>query len=148
PYPPLFRSAARIFHVGARLYDARTGFWAAIAYATTPGISFSSALISTDVPLLFFWTAALAAWIALQERRSWLAAIVLGAAIGLGLMSIYAMVYFLLCAAVWLFVDKPSRWLLRDGRRAVVLIVAALIFTPNILWNIDNGLVTFAHTAG
>lgn len=140
-------TAALIFHIGARLYDARTGFWAAIAYATTPGISFSSALISTDVPLLFFWTAALAAWIALQERRSWLAAIVLGAAIGLGLMSKYAMVYFLLCAAVWLFVDKPSRWLLRDGRLAVVLIVAALIFTPNILWNIDNGLVTFAHTA-
>jgi len=48
-----------IFALAKRLYDARTGFWAAIAFATLPGVSFSAGIISTDVPLLFFWALAL-----------------------------------------------------------------------------------------
>src|SRR5690606_1771806 len=106
-----------------------------------------SALISTDVPLLFFWTAALGAWVLLQRQQSWLAASLLGLSIGLGLLSKYAMIYFVLCAAIWMILDQPSRWLLRDRKLALVLAIAGAVVAPNILWNIENGLVTFAHTA-
>ena len=146
---PLLHSltAVLIYHIARCLYDPRTGFWSALVYATAPGISFSSALISTDVPLLFFWTAALSAWILLQRQRSWLAACFLGLSVGLGLLSKYAMVYFVLCAAIWMILDRPSRWLLRDPKLAVILAIAAAVVAPNIYWNIENGLVTFAHTA-
>ena len=33
----------------------RVGFWSAIVFATLPGVSYSSLLITTDVPLVLFW---------------------------------------------------------------------------------------------
>ncbi len=53
----------------------------------------SSRIISTDVPLLFFWSLALLAYVHLliAPRKRW--AIVLGLSIGLGLLSKYAMIY-------------------------------------------------------
>ena len=49
---PLIHAATAfaVFAAATRLYDARTGFWAALAFATLPGVSFSAGIISTDVP--------------------------------------------------------------------------------------------------
>ena len=51
-------TAAVMFALGRRLYSARTGFLAALAFATLPGISLSAGIISTDVPLLLCWAMA------------------------------------------------------------------------------------------
>ena len=91
-------TALLAYLAGKALYDARIGFWSAVVLATAPGASFSAGVISTDVPLLLFWTAALLAWARLLETRSWGWTLALGAAIGLGLLSKYAMIYFYLCA--------------------------------------------------
>ena len=101
---PLLHTGTAVFVslIGKHLYDSRTGFWAAIIFATLPAISLSSHLISTDVPLLFFWAGALYCWVKLLETRSWISAIFLGLALGLGLMSKYAMIYFVLCAGLYL----------------------------------------------
>ena len=83
-----------IFMIAQHLYDGRTGFFAAIAAALAPGIVFSCRIISTDVPLLFFWSAALFAYLKLLEGPSRLYSVLLGLSFGLGLLSKYAMVYF------------------------------------------------------
>src|SRR5919198_2268804 len=56
-------TALAVFAVGARLYGGRTGFWSALVFATLPGVSLSAGIISTDVPLLFFWALALYAFV-------------------------------------------------------------------------------------
>ncbi len=146
--PVLYALAAGLIYLtGRALYDERIGFWSAIVFATLPGISFSAGLISTDVPLLFFWTLALLAWINLQKGPSWSWALVLGTALGLGMMAKYAMVYFVLCAGVHMVVSERPRWMLRDVKGLTILALAALIVLPNILWNIDNGWITVSHTA-
>ena len=80
--------------------DARVGMWSALAYLTLPGISYSSGLISTDVPLLFFWAMALYAFVRALDEKGWRWAIVCGIGLGLGLMSKYAMLYFVLGAVL------------------------------------------------
>jgi len=146
--PVLYTLAALfIYLAGKALYDARIGFWSALVFATLPGISFSSGLISTDVPLLLFWSLALFAWIRLVETRAWSWALLVGIALGLGLMGKYAMIYFLGCALVSMAASPQPRWLLRDAKGAAVLGLAALIVLPNVLWNLDNGWITFGHTA-
>ena len=54
---PLLHAAAAffIYAIGARLYDRRTGFWAALGYASLPGVSLSAFIISTDAVLLPCW---------------------------------------------------------------------------------------------
>src|SRR4051794_15435883 len=75
---PLLHAAAAgfVYGIGARLYDRRVGFWAALAYAGLPGVSLSAFVISTDAPLLACWAAALYAFIRARElggERWWLA---------------------------------------------------------------------------
>lgn len=136
-----------IYFAAEALYGARTGFWSAIVFATVPGVAFSAGIISTDVPLLFCWTAALLAWVKLMETRAWTWALALGVAVGVGLNAKYAMAYFFLCMAVHFTLAPGTRWLLRDARLLPVLLLPALFILPNMAWNAENGFITFSHTA-
>src|SRR5215216_2667330 len=69
-------AAGFVYGIGARLYDGRVGFWAALAYASGPGVSLSAFVISTDAALLPCWAAALYAFIRAREpggERWWAA---------------------------------------------------------------------------
>ena len=89
-----------IFFTARALYDARVGFWSAIIFATLPGVSYSSLLITTDVPLILCWSIMLYAWVMLVKRQSLGYAILLGVAIGFGLLAKQAMIYVFLCIGV------------------------------------------------
>src|SRR5690348_9668066 len=62
-------TALILFGIGRIAFDSRVGFWSALAYATLPGVSYSSGLISTDVPLLFCWAVALYAFLRAMNDR-------------------------------------------------------------------------------
>ena len=141
-------TAVAIFALGARLYDPRTGFLSALAFATLPGISLSAGIVSTDVPLLMFWAVALLAFVALiEERTAWWPAILLGAALGLGLNAKYAMAYFVLCTAVYIALTPSQRGLVRDRRLWAALALGVALILPNLVWNASNRFATFSHTA-
>lgn len=140
-------TALVIYGIGRKLYDARTGFWAGLLYATLPGVSLSSTLISTDVPLLFFVALALLAVVQLRERVTWDWVAVLGVSLGLGFLSKYAMSYFLLGVAVYALVAEEGRALLKSPRIYAAFALAAAMIAPNILWNLQNKFATLGHTA-
>ena len=139
-----FATALVLYHVARRLYDARVALWSAVAYATLPGVSASAAIMSTDAPLLFCWAVALYAFIRAREPgggRWWLMA---GAAAGLGLLSKYAMAYWLLSALLFLLLFRDERRHLKRFFGAVLL--ALVIYAPNFAWNAANGFVSYLHT--
>ena len=146
---PLVHSATALVvaGIGWILYNAWVGTWSGLTYATLPGVSLSSSLISTDVPLLLFWALALLAFVKLLETKSWGWTIAMGTTLGLGLLSKYAMVYFLLCAGLVFWFIPQTRWLVRSVKGWTVLLIAACFLAPNIYWNLQNGAVTFSHTA-
>jgi len=147
-------TACFIYGAGGRLYGPRAGFFAALLYLTLPGVSFSSSIMSTDPPLLACWAAALYAAVRLGDGAApalpwWLA---LGLATGLGLLSKYAMGFFVLGFVLWLALDGAARRRLLGAPkgRAGPFLAAALAFLlilPNLIWNMGTGYVTFAHTA-
>ncbi|HEX3945274.1 MAG TPA: glycosyltransferase family 39 protein [Rhizomicrobium sp.] len=145
---PLLHAAAAltIFGIGRLAYDARVGFWSALAYATLPGVSYSSGLISTDVPLLFCWAVALYAFLRARDESGWRWPILCGVALGTGLLAKYAMLYFLLGAALAALFDGPTRRLVLSRRGLVVLVLGFLILSPNLFWNASHGYPTLAHT--
>lgn len=150
------RAAAPLLHLATALtigllahtlYGARIAAWSALTYATLPGVAFSSLLISTDVPLLFFWALALLAFVRAldSDRLAWW--LLLGAALGLGLLSKYAMVLFALCVALYFVLCRDDRRHWRNPRLWLAAALAAVLIAPNIAWNAQHGFVTFGHTA-
>ncbi len=149
---PLFigGSALLLFLSGRHLYGDRVGIWAAVMFLLMPAVMLGATIISTDVPLLFFWCGALFALLKLsdagaREQTRW--AIALGAALGLGFLSKYAMFYFPIGWALAAIFSPTMRQSLRLGTLFKVLLAAAIVFAPNIIWNAQNGFQTVGHTA-
>ena len=143
---PLLHAAASgfVYGIGARLYDRRIGYWAAVAYATLPGVSLSAFLISTDAVLLPCWAAALYAFIRARENddtRWWIAT---GCAVGLGLLAKYAMAYWLISAFGFVLLRSSERRHLRG--LCLALGIAVLFYLPNLWWNWSHGFATYLHT--
>jgi 4-amino-4-deoxy-L-arabinose transferase-like glycosyltransferase len=148
---PLIHLAAAlvVYGIGRRLFNARVGFWAALVYATLPGVSFSAVVLSTDAPLLFFWALGLYAFVRALQHNSWRWWLLLGIAVGFGLLSKYAMVFFVASAVIYLIIERRTVKATLPGfgpRLAAAFAVAALIYSPNLLWNAANGFVSYAHT--
>lgn len=140
-------TAYMIFSTARFAYDARTGFWASVIYLLMPAIWLSSGIVSTDVPLLLCWVTALNACLYLRRSPHWGYAVQLGAALGLGLLSKYAMLFFIPALIAAVIYDKDTRSAITSRRGLLALFIAALIITPNILWNIKNDFATVSHTA-
>jgi len=148
PSPLLHTATAlAVFWLGRRLYDARIGALAALAFATLPGVSLSAGLISTDVPLLLCWALALVGFTALFETDDVWPALLLGAALGAGLNAKYAMMWFVVCAALYLLLTPDRRRVLRDYRLYLALAIGFLLIAPNLAWNYSHSFATFSHTA-
>ncbi len=151
PSPFLYAATSGLVYLlGRRLYDARTGALAGLAFATLPGVSLSAGLISTDVPLLLCWALALLGFAALIEtgttRKLW-PVLVLGSAFGIGLNAKYAMAWFILCAGVYFIVAPQRRAMLKDYRLYAALLLGLALIAPNIAWNYAHSFATFSHTA-
>ncbi len=136
------------YAIGRALYDARTGFWAAMLTAFGTGAVFSARIISTDLPLVLFWTLALLAYVRLLQTADWRWAVVLGIALGAGLLAKYAMIYFLPGLVLAAVFEKQARALLAKPELWLALGLAAIMVSPNILWNVANGFLTVRHAGG
>lgn len=135
-----------LFLLVRRLFDARTALVAAALFLTLPAVSLSSTLISTDVALFFCWTLALYALVRALVNNAWGDWLLLGAAIGVGMLSKYTMGIFFVSALLYVIVDKRLD-LLRNPRAWSAVVLAALIFSPNLVWNWQHNFPTFQHTA-
>jgi hypothetical protein len=134
--------------IGRTLYDPRTGFWAAMLAAFGTGSVFAARIVSTDMPLVLFWALALLAYVQLLKKADWRWAVVLGLAMGAGLLAKYAMLYFLPGLVLAAALEKRARVLLAILELRLALMSAVIVASPNILWNAANGFVAFRYAGG
>ena len=140
-------AAAFLFLTGRAMLDARAGFFAALLYALMPSVVLSSSVLSTDGVLMPFWCTSLyLLWRLRQGDGQLLSAALLGTAIGLGMLSKYAMSYFLIGAALTCLIDAPTRRALFSSRGALAGLIAAAIVAPHLAWNAANDFATVSHT--
>lgn len=148
---PLFHlgTASFIYCITKLLFDKRAAMLTGLGWLTLPGISVSSFLITTDVPLLFFWSGALyfTFCILQNERTNPMHFIALGAMIGLGLMSKYAMIYFVVALSLLMIVSSASRNKFKSTFVFVAIAIVAILFAPNLIWNAAHDFQTVSHTA-
>jgi len=140
-------TALLIFQIARRLYDEKIALWSAVTFALLPAVSLSSGLITTDVPLLFFWALALLGLVDALKGATWKHALWVGAALGFGLMAKYAMLYFAVCALVASLFRPDLRRVVFSRYGALALALALVILSPNYFWNAAQDFATVKHTA-
>jgi 4-amino-4-deoxy-L-arabinose transferase-like glycosyltransferase len=124
----------------------RIALWSAITYLTVPAVAFSSTLISTDPLLLCAWAWTLYFFIRALGRTGSYDWALAGMCLGLGLLSKYAMLFFLPLALLALWTIRGCRHHLRTSGPWLFMAIGLAILLPNILWNLDHGWVSVAHT--
>ncbi len=135
-----------LFLLAKRLFDVRVALLAAVLFFTLPAVSLSSTLISTDVALFFCWALALYAFVRALATDAWFDWLLLGIALGVGILSKYTMAIFFVSALCYV-VFTQSWAVLRNLRAWAAIGLSALIFAPNLGWNWQNHFPTFHHTA-
>lgn len=139
-------TAILVYALGRRMFDAATALWAAALFLSLPLVGVNSLFMTTDAPLFFFWgLSTYALWQALERngRGGWL---LVGAAIGLGLLSKYSMVLFAPSVALVLCLPAYRKhW--ANPRLYLAALLALVIFLPNLWWNAQTDFVSFRHTA-
>jgi len=140
-----FGTSMIMYLIAEALYGERTAFWATLCIALSAGVAYSSRIISTDVPLLFFWALALLSYVKLMQGGGWKWAILLGVSFGLGMLTKYAMIYFALGIAAAALIDRDARALLRSSKLWVAAAIGAALVAPNAIWVARNGFVTMHH---
>ena len=153
------RAASPIFHFLTSIVIAYSTFcitksykkaiFAGLLFTLMPGITFSSLMISTDVPLLFFSSLVGLLVIKLYQlkQKNNLYYFLLTVVLALGILSKYATLYLLVSIFISVILLKDIRILFLNKKFLVSILGIILLILPHIIWNINNGFVTFTHTA-
>lgn len=147
---PLFHGVTAwiLFLLAKRILPARVALLAALCYLTTPAVTLGSALVTTDTPLLFAASLALLAQIGLaqardEDRRAPRMAVVLGFALGLGLLAKHAMLFWLAGAVIAGMLTPRLR--IRLGDAAIALGVMFVVVLPHLVWLAQHNFITLHH---
>lgn len=146
---PVFHTiaATTLFLLARRMFNSLAAWFCVVTYLLMPGIVLSSGVISTDGVLFPFWCIALYLfWRLREEDLGWLGTVALGLAIGCGFLSKYAMIYFAIGVSLTVLIDRPTRIAVLSPKGGLFLSVAALVFTPHLIWNVVNDFQTVSHT--
>jgi dolichol-phosphate mannosyltransferase len=137
-------TAVFMFRLTLNLFDRPAAFRAILLIAVLPiyfGIGF---FMTPDAPLCAAWAGCLyfleRALLA-RDRRAWWWA---GLCLGIGMLSKYTIALLGLGTFIFLVVDKRSRdWLFRPNPY-VAAVIALILFSPVLLWNVGNDWASFA----
>ena len=124
------------------------GLIAALLLNATLLVGAGAIIITPDTPLLFFWTAGLAALARLirsGDARWWL---MVGLAAGGMLLSKYTAVLFSAAVFLWLVTSAEGRRRLVTPWPWLAMLLAAALFAPNIAWNAAHGWVSYFKQGG
>jgi undecaprenyl-diphosphatase len=172
-FAPLFFALGSLclYLLGMELFrDERRASAAALVYQVIPLFSVYGIVNTTDAPLLFFWTLSLYLfWKAIHSNTSrgtrlglntttrqssifnrhhlsiWL---LLGCAVGLGLLAKYTMAFFYVCMFLFFVTSRDRRAWLRKKEFYAFLLISLVIFSPVVIWNAQHDWVILRHAVG
>jgi 4-amino-4-deoxy-L-arabinose transferase-like glycosyltransferase len=141
-------TAGVIFACARRLAPLPVARLAALLYLVSPAVALGSGLMTTDTPLLLAAATALLAQLRLAAARAagdraFGAAVLLGLAIGLGLLAKHAMLFWLLGATLAALLSPAFRPSRADLALAAAILVA--VVAPHLVWLAQHGFITVLH---
>ena len=126
-------------------FGSTAGKVAALIWIFTPAASLGGFIISTDTPLLLFWSLSLFFLLKSLRLNSSFASLFVGIFLGLAFLSKYAALYFPIFFIIWWLIYDRSKFL-NIRNIFIILFTSVLIASTNLYWNYLNDFVTVNHT--
>ena len=130
-----------MYLLGRLLFDARTGFWTALTYATLPMVVEGSLIIHSMALVLLTWAVGLHALARLPRPADssgraaagmWA---LLGACVGIGLLAHPVMAVFALATAVYVAFSPEFRGRRLWGGASLAALTVAVFYGPEAAWH-------------
>jgi dolichol-phosphate mannosyltransferase len=135
--PLLFAAgtATVLARLASKLYGDRAALWTVLLLTIQPITFLTAGSGYPDSPMLFFWALTMSlVWEALRTGRGifWIPA---GAALGLGMISKYTIVFFGVSMVLYLLTSKQDRRWFTTPWPYLAAALALAVFTPVTYWN-------------
>ncbi len=127
------------------VFGSNSGKVAALIWIFTPAASVGGFIISTDTPLLFFWSLSLYFLLKSVKENSSFASLFVGIFLGFAFLSKYAALYFLIFLIIWWLIYDRSIFLSFKDILTIIF-TSIMIASTNLYWNYLNDYVTINHT--
>ena len=126
-------------------FGANSGKIAAVIWIFTPAASLGGFIISTDTPLLLFWSLSLLFLLISLRQNSSFISLFVGIFLGFAFLSKYAALYFLIFFIIWWLIYDQNTYL-SIKNILIIFFTSFLIASTNIYWNYLNDFATVNHT--
>ncbi len=126
-------------------FGSNSGKIAALIWIFTPAASLGGFIISTDTPLLLFWSLSLIFLLISLRENSSFTSLFVGIFLGFAFLSKYAALYFLIFFIIWWLIYDRSTFL-SIKNILIILFTSFLIASTNLYWNYLNDFATVNHT--
>lgn len=131
-----------------RPHPATAGLWAIGSLSVTPLFGVGGFLATPDIPLVFFWTLTIALTLrAVRDPTHWNWVLV-GLALGLGMISKYSMVILPMALFLVFTVTHHGRRLFKTPGPWIATGIAMLVCTPHSLWQLRHDFVSVFFQLG
>jgi len=132
-----------LFLLARETFGTRAAFLSILTLEATPLFSMGSMILHiNNVCVLFYIWAALAFWKGF-EQGDHKYYYYFGLALGLSLMSKVSAIFFPFAVFIFLLVSRERRKLLKVLHLYLALLLALVIFSPFIYWNMNHGWISF-----
>lgn len=138
-----FATAFFSFGLTRQLFGKSPAFVSLLLVAALPFFFATGFLMTPDAPLVTAWAGTLcflARAMIGGKRNAWWG---VGICIGLGMLSKYTIALLVPAMLLFMLVDRQARGWLKRPEPYAAAVLALLIFSPVIYWNVENGLASF-----
>ena len=142
-----FGSSLILYLLGSRLYNSRVGVFSAALLQVTPIFAFYGIGMTIDPPFIFMWLLSLLLMHWAWKAASLLPWVLLGLAVGVGILCKDTMAAFFL-SVLLLLTFSPARRQLLSPWPYLALILCLAVISPLVVWNLHHDWMNFFHNIG
>ena len=137
-----------LYSLGRELFDEKTGIFSAALYQVVPLFSAFGVIMTIDAPTVFFWILSLWSFMRALNRQKAASWMLLGAAVGMGMLTKLTMSFFILSVFLYMISSREGRRELGSIRPWLGFLVCLVLLVPLFYWNSRHNWVNFRHEEG
>ncbi|MFC1501231.1 glycosyltransferase family 39 protein [Elusimicrobiota bacterium] len=138
-----------VFKLSKSLFDEKTAFWNIVLLNVIPVFSFIGSVINIpDAPLSVLWMLFIIIFYKLIQENKTVYWYYLGMILGFGLLCKYNAILLVPSAVLFLILSPKNRHWLFKKEPYIASLISLVIFSPVIIWNIQNNWASFGFQMG